>query len=53
MKSRFNEPQFNVKSRCKVQNLVPEMEFYIKKSRFKESKCADGGPSLNRDFTVF
>ena len=28
------------------------MEFLIKKSRFKESKCADGGHSLNRDFTV-
>ena len=28
------------------------MEFHIKKSRFKESKCADRGHSLNRDFTV-
>ena len=34
------------------------MEFHIKKSRFreksrfKESECADGGHSLNRDFTV-
>ena len=28
------------------------MEFHIKKSPFKESKCGDGGHSLNRDFTV-
>ena len=41
-----------------VQNLVAKIEFLIKKSqfseksRFKESKCADGGHSLNRDFTV-
>ena len=25
-------------------------EFRIKKSRFRESKCADGGTLLNRDF---
>ena len=37
---------------------MTKMEFLIKKSRFsvksrfKESKCADGGHSLNRDFTV-
>ena len=37
---------------------MTKMEFHIKKSRFseksrfKESKCADGGHSLNRDFTV-
>ena len=59
VKSRFNESRFKVKSRFKVQNLVTKMEFHIKKSRFrvksrfKESKCADGGHSLNRDFTVF
>ena len=28
------------------------MEFHDKKSRFKESECADAGRSLNRDFTV-
>ena len=37
---------------------MAEIEFHIKKSRFrvksrfKESKCADKGHSLNRDFTV-
>ena len=37
---------------------MTKMEFLIKKSRFrvksrfKESKCADRGYSLNRDFTV-
>ena len=37
---------------------MTEMEFHMKKSRFsvksrfKESKCADGGHLLNRDFTV-
>ena len=57
--SRFNEPRFNVKSRFKIQNLVTEMEYLIKKprfsimSRYKDSKCADGGRSLNRDFTVY
>ena len=45
-KSRFNESRFNIKSQFKVQNLVTEMEFPTKmsrfsiKSRFKESKCA-------------
>ena len=59
VKSRFNESQFNVKSRFKVQNLVTKMKFHIKKtlfsvkSRFKELKGADGSHSLNRDFTVF
>ena len=49
---------YTVKSRFKVENLVTKMEFRIKKSRFniksrfKESKCADGDHSLNRDFTV-
>ena len=39
-------------------NLVTEMEFHIKKSRFsakyrfKESKCTDGGHSFNYDITV-
>ena len=53
VKSRFNE-----KSRFKVENLVTKMGFHIKKSRFseksefKESKGADGGHSLNRDFTA-
>ena len=53
VRSRINE------SRFKAQNLVTTMEFYIKKSlfrvkcRFKKSECADGGHSLNRDFTVF
>ena len=28
------------------------MKFHAKKSRFKEWKGADGGHSLNRDFTV-
>ena len=56
--SLLNESRFNVKSQFKVQNLVIKMKFHIKKSRFseksrfKESKCADGGHSLNRDFTV-
>ena len=56
--SRFNVSRFNVKSRFKVQNYATKMEFHIKKSRFrlnsqfKESKCADRGHSLNRDFTV-
>ena len=42
VKSRFNESQFNVNSRYKVQNLMTKMEFHIKKSglstksRFKE-----------------
>ena len=50
--------RFEVKSRFKVQNLGTEMEFHIRKSqfseksRFKESNSADGGHSLNRDFTV-
>ena len=58
VKSRFNESQFNVKSRFKVWNLVANIQFHIKKShfsvksRFKEPKCADWGHSLNRDFTV-
>ena len=38
----------------KVQNLVTEMEFYIKKSQFRvksqESRCVDGGHSY---FTVY
>ena len=57
-KSRFNESRFHVKSLFKGQNFATEMEFHIKnsrfsvKSRFKESECADGGHSLNRDFTV-
>ena len=39
--------------------LRPKLNFSFKKSqfclksRFKESKCADGGYSLNRDFTVY
>ena len=41
-----------VKSPFKVESLVTKMEFHIKKSPFKELKCADGGHSLNRDFTV-
>ena len=59
VKSRFNESRFNAKSQFQVQNLMTKMEFHSKKSRlsikprFKESKCADGGHSLNRDFTVF
>ena len=59
VKSRFNESRFKVKSRFKVWNLVTKMKFHITKtqfsakSRFKEPKCADGGHSLNRDFTVF
>ena len=58
VKSRFNESRFNAKSRFKEWNLVTKMEFHIKKSRFsvkskfKEWKGADGGHSLNRDFTV-
>ena len=52
VKSRFNESRFNVKFPFKVQNLVTKMEFHIKKSQFKESKFADGGHLLNRDFTV-
>ena len=44
--------RFNVKSSFKVENVVTEMEFHIKKSRFKESNCADQGLSLNGDFTV-
>ena len=31
---------------------MTKIEFFIRKSRFKESKCADRGHSLNRDFTV-
>ena len=59
VKSRFNESRFNIKSRFKERNLVTKMNFPIKKSRFsvmsrfKEWKGADGGHSLNRDFTVF
>ena len=58
VKSRFNESRFNVKSRFKEWNLMTEIKFHIKKSRFnvksrfKEWKGADGGHSLNRDFTV-
>ena len=56
--SLLNESWFNIKSRFKEQTLVTKMEFHIKKSRFSvksqfmESKCADGGHSLNRDFTL-
>ena len=45
-------------SQFKEQNVVTKKEFHNKKSRFsvkfqfKESKCSDGGHSLNRDFTV-
>ena len=45
-------------SQFKAQNCATKMEFHVKKSRcsvkyqFKESKCANGGQSLNRDFTV-
>ena len=45
-------------SQFKVLKDVTKMEFHVKKSRFsvksqfKESKCADRGHSLNRDFTV-
>ena len=59
VKSRFKNSPFNKKSRFKVWNLVTEMKFLIKKSRFseksrfKECKWADGGHSLNRDFTVY
>ena len=59
VKSRFNESRFNIKSRFRVQNVVTKMKFCIKKSLFsekswfKESKSADKGHSLNRDFTVF
>ena len=58
VKSRFNESRFNVKSRFKEQKFVSKFEFCIKKSQFniqsqfKESKCAVGGHSLIRDFTV-
>ena len=58
VKSQFNESQFNIKSRFKVQNVVTKMEVHIKKSQFsvksqfKESKCADGGHVLNWDFSV-
>ena len=58
VKSRFNESRFNVMSQFKEWNLVTKMKFHIKKSqfrvksRFKETKCADWGHSLNRDFTV-
>ena len=58
VKSQFNESQCKVKSQFKVWNLVTKMKFHIKKSRFsiksqfKQSKCADKGHSLNRDFTV-
>ena len=31
---------------------MTKIQFHIKKSRFKEPKCADRGHSLNRDFTV-
>ena len=59
VKSQFNESRFNVKSRFREWNFVTKMEFHIKKSRFrvksrcKEWKGADGGHSLNRDFTAF
>ena len=58
-KSRFHESQFIIKFRFKAQNLVTKIEFHIKKSQFslksqfKGSKCADGGHSLNQDFTVY
>ena len=52
VKSQFNESRFNVKSQFKARNLVTRVEFHIKKSRFKESMCADGGHSLNRDYSV-
>ena len=57
-KSRFNASQFNKTSWFRVQNVVTKIEFLIKKSRFsinsrlKESKRANVGHSLNRDFTV-
>ena len=53
VKFRFNESRFNKKSPFKVRNLVTKTEFHVKKSRFsantrfKESKCADRGHSLN------
>ena len=58
VKSQFNESRFNEKSPFKVWNFVTKMKFLIKKSRcslksqFKEWKGADGGHSLNRDFTI-
>ena len=58
VQSRFNEARFNVKSRFKERNLVTKIKFHIEKSRisvtfrFKESKRAVGGHSLNRVFTV-
>ena len=58
VKSRFSEYRFNVKSRFKVQNVMIEMEFHIRKSRFSlksrfmVQKCADWGHSLNQNFTV-
>ena len=54
IKSRFNESQFNIKSRFKECNIVTEMKFHFKKSpfrvksQFKESKCSDWGDSLNK-----
>ena len=58
LKSRFNESRFNEESRFKERNLVTKMKFDFKKSRFrvksrfKKWKGADGGHSLNRDFTT-
>ena len=56
VKSLFNHSRFNVESQIRVQNLATKTEYHIKKSRFcvkarfKESKCAEGAPSVNRDF---
>ena len=58
VKSRFNASRFKEKSRFMERNIGTKIEFHIKKSqfsvksRFKESKCADEGHSLHRDFTV-
>ena len=58
VKSQFNVSRFNVMSRFKVQNIVTKLKCYVKKSQFKvksqfkESKGADQGHSLNRDFSV-
>ena len=58
VKSRFDKSRFNEKSRFKVGNLVTKMKILIEKSQLslksqlKEWKGADGGHSLNRDFTV-
>ena len=35
----------------KIEVLIKKSRYSVK-SRFKESKCTDGGHSLNRDFTV-